>query len=64
MLAQDDAFREFVDKFVEGARAMKVGNGMDPDSKMGSLANPRRVNAIEDMVQDAVGKGARLETGG
>ena len=43
---------------------MKVGNGMDPDSKMGSLANPRRVTAIEGMVQDAVSKGAKLETGG
>ena len=64
MLVQDDVFREFVDKFVEGARTMKVGNGMDADSKMGSLANPRRVNAIEGMVQDAVGKGAKLETGG
>ena len=32
--------------------------------KMGSLANPRRVAAIEGMVQDAVGKGAKLETGG
>ena len=64
MLVQDDVFREFVDKFVEGARSMKVGNGMDADSKMGSLANPRRVNAIEGMVQDAVGKGAKLETGG
>ncbi len=64
MLVQDEVFREFVDKFVEGARAMKVGNGMDPDSKMGSLANPRRVIAIEGMVQDAVSKGATLETGG
>jgi succinate-semialdehyde dehydrogenase/glutarate-semialdehyde dehydrogenase len=64
MLVQDDVFREFVDKFVEGAKTMKVGNGMDADSKMGSLANPRRVNAIEGMVQDAVGKGAKLETGG
>ena len=64
MLVQDDVFREFVDKFVEGAKSMKVGNGIDPDSKMGSLANPRRVTAIEGMVQDAVGKGAKLETGG
>ncbi len=31
---------------------------------MGSLANPRRVAAIEEMVQDAVGKGAKLQTGG
>ena len=64
MLVQDDVFREFVNKFVEGARSMNVGNGMNPDSKMGSLANPRRVTAIEGMVQDAIGKGARLETGG
>jgi succinate-semialdehyde dehydrogenase/glutarate-semialdehyde dehydrogenase len=51
MLVQDDVFQEFVDRFVEGAKTMKVGNGMDPDSKMGSLANPRRVTAIEGMVQ-------------
>jgi succinate-semialdehyde dehydrogenase/glutarate-semialdehyde dehydrogenase len=64
MLVQDDVFKEFVDKFVEGAKAIKVGNGLDPSSTMGSLANPRRVTAIEGMVQDAVGKGAKLETGG
>ncbi len=64
MLVQDDVFNEFVDKFVEGAKAVKVGNGMDASSTMGSLANPRRVTAIEGMVQDAVAKGAKLETGG
>jgi succinate-semialdehyde dehydrogenase / glutarate-semialdehyde dehydrogenase len=64
MLVQDDVFKEFVDKFVEGAKAIKVGNGMDAGSNMGSLANPRRVTAIEGMVQDAVSKGAKLETGG
>jgi succinate-semialdehyde dehydrogenase/glutarate-semialdehyde dehydrogenase len=64
MLVQDDVFKEFVEKFVEGAKAVKVGNGMDASSNMGSLANPRRVTAIEGMVQDAVAKGAKLETGG
>jgi succinate-semialdehyde dehydrogenase/glutarate-semialdehyde dehydrogenase len=64
LLVQDDVFKEFVDKFVEGAKAIKVGNGLDPSSTMGSLANPRRVTAIEGMVQDAIGKGAKLETGG
>ena len=48
MLVQDDVFKEFVDRFVDGAKGFKVGNGLDPDSKMGSLANPRRVTAIED----------------
>jgi succinate-semialdehyde dehydrogenase/glutarate-semialdehyde dehydrogenase len=43
---------------------MKVGNGLDAGSNMGSLANPRRVTAIEGFVQDAVAKGAKLEAGG
>jgi succinate-semialdehyde dehydrogenase/glutarate-semialdehyde dehydrogenase len=64
MLVQDKVYREFVAKFVEGAKGLKVGNGLDADSRMGALANPRRVTAIEGMVQDAVGKGAKLETGG
>jgi succinate-semialdehyde dehydrogenase/glutarate-semialdehyde dehydrogenase len=64
LLVQDDVFTEFVDKFVQGAQGIKVGNGMDAGSTMGALANPRRVTAIEGMVQDAVSKGAKLETGG
>jgi succinate-semialdehyde dehydrogenase / glutarate-semialdehyde dehydrogenase len=31
---------------------------------MGALANDRRITAIESMVQDAVGKGAKVATGG
>lgn len=32
---------------------------MDPDSRMGPLANPRRLNAIEAFVNDAQEKGTR-----
>jgi succinate-semialdehyde dehydrogenase/glutarate-semialdehyde dehydrogenase len=41
-----------------------VGNGLDTNSTMGSLANPRRITAIEGFVQDAVAKGGKLEAGG
>ena len=34
------------------------------DSKMGPLANPRRVNAIEAFIADAQDKGAKVATGG
>src|SRR5262249_44409549 len=64
MLVQDDVFREFVDKFVDGAKAFKGGNGLDPESKMGSLANARRVTAIECRVQDAGGEGGKPQTSG
>src|SRR6201999_1005549 len=46
------------------AKAIKVGNGLDADSKMGALANDRRVTAIESLLQDAVGNGGKVETRG
>lgn len=63
-MVQEGVYDKFVAKFVENTKSIKVGNGLDPDSRMGALANPRRVAAIEEMVQDAVGKGAKLQTGG
>ena len=61
LLVQDQVYKEFVSKFAEGAKAIKTGNGLDADSKMGSLANTRRVPAIEGFVQDALAKGGKLE---
>ncbi|MEH2509043.1 succinate-semialdehyde dehydrogenase/glutarate-semialdehyde dehydrogenase [Nitrobacteraceae bacterium AZCC 1564] len=63
-MVQEGVYDKFVAQFVENTKKIKVGNGLDPDSRMGSLANPRRVAAIEEMVQDAVGKGAKLQAGG
>jgi succinate-semialdehyde dehydrogenase / glutarate-semialdehyde dehydrogenase len=63
-LVQKGVYDQFVEKFVAGAKAIKVGNGMDKESRMGALANPRRVSAIEGMVQDAAAKGAKIAAGG
>ncbi|WP_315832660.1 NAD-dependent succinate-semialdehyde dehydrogenase [Bradyrhizobium prioriisuperbiae] len=63
-LVQKGVYKQFIEKFTDGAKAIKVGNGMDKDSRMGALANPRRVNAIEEMVQDAKAKGATITAGG
>ncbi|EAQ35590.1 aldehyde dehydrogenase [Nitrobacter sp. Nb-311A] len=64
LLVQDTVYKDFVGRFTEAARAIKVGNGLDPESNMGPLANSRRVSAVESFVQDAVGKGAKLAAGG
>lgn len=63
-MVQEGVYDRFVEKFVDGAKQIKVGNGLDKDSRMGALANPRRIAAIEGMVQDAVAKGAKLAAGG
>ena len=64
MLVQEQVFAEFVERFVARAQSLKVGDGMAPETTMGPLANPRRVDAMERFVSDAVEKGATVSTGG
>ncbi len=60
----DRVYDRFVDSFVEQAKAMKVGNGLDAGSNMGPLANPRRIEAMERLVADAQKHGGKLRAGG
>jgi succinate-semialdehyde dehydrogenase/glutarate-semialdehyde dehydrogenase len=63
-LVQEGVYNKFVDKFVEATKALKVGNGLDASSQMGSLANPRRSSAMEMNVEDAAKHGGKVRTGG
>jgi len=60
----EKVYDKFVTKFTDIAANMKVGDGLDPESTMGPLANPRRINAMESILADAEEKGAKIETGG
>jgi succinate-semialdehyde dehydrogenase / glutarate-semialdehyde dehydrogenase len=60
----EKVYDDFVGRFVDIAKGIKVGDGLDPDSKMGPLANPRRVNAMEGFIADALDRGAKVATGG
>lgn len=57
-------FDEFVDAFLARTRAVKVGNGLDPEATMGPLNNPARVAAMERYVEDATSRGASVVHGG
>ncbi|TFL10208.1 NAD-dependent succinate-semialdehyde dehydrogenase [Pusillimonas caeni] len=61
---QDGIYKEFRDAFVEEARAIRIGDGMDPSTQMGPLANARRVAAMQAMVEDALDRHAKLLCGG
>jgi succinate-semialdehyde dehydrogenase/glutarate-semialdehyde dehydrogenase len=63
-LIHESVYDKFVDGFVAAASAIKVGDGMHKDTRMGPLANSRRVEAMQQFVDDAVGKGAKLALGG
>ena len=63
-LVQEKVFDQFVDGMVTYAQKVKVGDGMEPGTTMGPLANPRRITAMETLIGDAVQKGAEVRTGG
>jgi succinate-semialdehyde dehydrogenase/glutarate-semialdehyde dehydrogenase len=63
-LIQERSFDEFLETFTNTVKTIKVGNGMDEGVTMGPLANERRIPSIEALVQDAIGRGAKLQTGG
>jgi succinate-semialdehyde dehydrogenase/glutarate-semialdehyde dehydrogenase len=61
---QEAIYQDFTNAFAEKARAVKVGDGLDPSNQMGPLANHRRIETMETMVADARAKGARVLAGG
>ncbi len=63
-IVKEDVFDRFRDGFIERAKTVKVGNGLDPESQMGPMANPRRPDAMERLIGDAVSRGGKLGTGG
>jgi succinate-semialdehyde dehydrogenase/glutarate-semialdehyde dehydrogenase len=63
-LVQDGIYDRFVDTFAGTLAKIRVGNGLDPETEMGPLANSRRDEAVGGLIDDAVAGGARLVTGG
>jgi succinate-semialdehyde dehydrogenase / glutarate-semialdehyde dehydrogenase len=63
-LVQESVYRPFLEKFIAAAKAVKVGDGLDKETRMGPLAHARRVEAMDAFVADAASKGAKIETGG
>jgi succinate-semialdehyde dehydrogenase/glutarate-semialdehyde dehydrogenase len=63
-LVQAKVHDRFVEALTAAMAATKVGDGLDPASEMGPLANPRRIEALSGLIEDATAQGASLRTGG
>lgn len=61
---QEAAYDRFVTRFTEVAKGLKLGGGLEAGVQMGPLANPRRIQAMEAIVQDVRDRGGKIETGG
>jgi acyl-CoA reductase-like NAD-dependent aldehyde dehydrogenase len=55
---------DMVDALTERARTTQVGSGLDENTQLGPLANAPQRNRVENLVNDAVTRGATAISGG
>jgi succinate-semialdehyde dehydrogenase/glutarate-semialdehyde dehydrogenase len=61
---QEPVYDRFLKRFTEFANAIKLGDGLEQGTTMGPLANARRLDAMEAIVNDSRSRGAKIVTGG
>jgi succinate-semialdehyde dehydrogenase/glutarate-semialdehyde dehydrogenase len=61
---QESVYDRFLARFTEYAKNIKLGDGLEKGTTMGPLANPRRLDAMEAIVQDCKSRGGKIVTGG
>lgn len=63
-LIHQSKYDAFVESLATKVSALKVGDGFGEGVQMGPLVNRRRLQAVTDLVTEAVSRGARIATGG
>ena len=63
-LIHESIYAAFCEKFVEHAKKVRVMDPFNAQAQMGPLKNKRRLNAIDQLVQNATASGAQLLAGG
>ena len=64
ILVQDSIAEEFTRKLVARVEKLTTGNGLEAGITQGPLIEQSAVAHVEELIADAVGKGAALATGG
>jgi len=61
---QKGVYSQFVSKFVERVKSLKVGNGLDATTNMGPCINEQQLETVMKYVEIGKNEGAKLATGG
>jgi succinate-semialdehyde dehydrogenase/glutarate-semialdehyde dehydrogenase len=64
LLVQDRVYDAFAAKLIEAVKKLKPAPGLEPGSTQGPLIDDRAVEKVEQHINDALTKGARLVAGG
>jgi len=61
---QEGAYEQFLARFTEVLKGIKVGDGLEEGTQMGPLAHERRVPTMTKFVEDAKKHGGKIALGG
>jgi len=64
IVVHKDVYQQFSEVLVERARALAVGNGLDPAVQVGPLINEKQLQTVHEYVEIGSNEGAKLLTGG
>jgi len=64
MIVHKDVIKEFTEKLVARAKALKVGNGLDESVEMGPAVNESQMNTVLEYMEIGKKEGAKLLCGG
>jgi betaine-aldehyde dehydrogenase len=64
VLVERPVYEEIVERFVERARALRIGDPLDEATEMGSLISRQHREKVDGWVRRGVGEGAKLCSGG
>jgi betaine-aldehyde dehydrogenase len=64
LLVQEPVYDDFVTELARRASAIRLGNGLDPDTESGPLVSAAHLSKVERYGRLGVEEGARLLTGG
>ncbi len=60
----EEVAEEFVDRLVEAARRLRVGNPLEWETEVGPMSSPEQLEHVRELVHEAVAGGAALLCGG
>jgi succinate-semialdehyde dehydrogenase / glutarate-semialdehyde dehydrogenase len=63
-LVQEGVYNQFAEKLAAAVGKMKVGDGLKGETQQGPLIDMAAVEKVEEHINDALSKGARVVTGG
>ncbi len=64
IFAQAGIYDTFINKFSSKVKELELGNGIDPQVIVGPMIEEKAIKFVEQVVEDAQGKGAEILTGG